>query len=327
MLRDGFQRKIEYLRLSVTDRCNIRCRYCMPESGIRGSAKDQILSFDEITRLVSAFVELGVRSVRITGGEPLVRRGLPELISRLSALPDLEDLSLTTNGILLSDMAFDLKEAGLKRINIHLDTLDPERFQQVTRWGRLEEVLKGIETAQAAEFEPIKINAVLQKGINDQDIKTMALFAAQKRLTLRFIEIMPIGPGMALKENFLKTDYVLEELEKNFTLLPYGKTLGRGPADYFKIVELNSIIGLIHPVSKPFCDNCNRIRISADGRFQDCLAYEESTHLRSYLRDPKIGDDDIRKKIQEMMTLKRSDHGGFLMPQCTATEGMYGIGG
>lgn len=327
MLKDSYQRKIEYLRFSVIDRCNIRCQYCMPLEGLEKTDRNRILSFEEITRIVEAFVELGVKSVRLTGGEPLVRKNLPDLVAKLSRVEGLEDLLMTTNGILLKDYAYDLKVAGLTRINIHLDTLDPDRFREVTRLGSIEMVLEGIEAALAAGLHPIKINSVLQKGINDQEIESLVRFAAHQGLILRFIEIMPIGLGKNMNDQFLEAQYVLDTLAEKFTLVPFGKRLGPGPAEYYKVVELDSVIGLIHPVSKPFCDACNRVRMSADGGFQDCLAYEESTSLREVLRDPATTNDVLKEKIKEMITVKRSDHGGFLMPKCTATRGMYGIGG
>ncbi len=327
MLFDAYQRKIEYLRLSVTDLCNLRCQYCMPVEGAIKRRHSEILSFEEIFRVVSAFVRLGVKGVRLTGGEPLVRKEIPVLIRMLKEIPDLEDLLMTTNGILLKDFAEELKAAGLTRINIHLDTLDPNKFTQITRWGKIQDVFSGIEAAQQAGFSPIKINCVLLKGFNDIEIDDMVCFAAHQNLILRFIELMPIGPGRDMGSSYLKAPWVRERLSEKYTLLPYGPRLGRGPAEYFKIVELNSIIGLIHPVSQPFCQQCNRVRLSTDGRVQDCLAYEDSEGFLQLLRRPATTDEEIEKKIRGMMGGKREDHGGFFLPQCPATSGMYGIGG
>lgn len=329
MLTDSFDRKIEYLRLSVTDQCNIRCRYCMPlEKGevVRRSVEN-FLTFEEIARLVLIFARLGVRSVRITGGEPLLRKNLPQLIARLQEIDLIEEILLTTNGIFLKDQARDLKASGLTRINIHLDTLNPDKFRDMTRLGNIEDVFAGIEEAQAAGLSPIKLNAVFLKGYNDTEIEDLALFAAERGLILRFIELMPIGPGKEMKGHFLPTSLIRERLSQRWTLLPLGKSLGRGPAEYFQIVELGSVMGLIHPISEPFCGQCNRIRISADGRFQDCLAYDESMTLRDLLRIPGVTDEEIEGGIRGMMGMKREGHGGFLLPCYPATPGMYGIGG
>ncbi len=299
----------------------------MPVTGVEKTARDDILSFEEITRLVRVLVGLGVKSVRITGGEPLVRKELPRLIHMLHSIEGLEDLCLTTNGILLSEMARPLSEAGLQRVNIHLDTLDPERFRHITRWGNLPQVFAGLRAAQDEGFDPIKLNAVLLKGFNDDEIISLARFAAEQDLVLRFIELMPIGPGRNMKSQYLEAQYVLDQLSEQWTLVPFGKTLGRGPAEYYKVVELDSVVGLIHPVSQPFCDRCNRIRISAEGKFQDCLAYQEPWTLRDLIRTPGLGDDALTEAIAGLLKLKRADHGGFLLPQCTPTRGMYGIGG
>ncbi|MDX1386806.1 MAG: GTP 3',8-cyclase MoaA [bacterium] len=327
MLRDSFHRNIEYVRLSVTDLCNIRCRYCMPVEGVPKTSKDQILSFEEIHRLIRILVELGVRSVRITGGEPLVRKDLPKLLSQLNSIPALEDLCLTTNGIHLEEHAEALFSAGLKRINIHLDTLDSQRFRHITRWGELDKVLLGIQRAQNLGMKPIKLNAVLLKGFNDDEVVDLVRFAAEKEFILRFIELMPIGPGLKMKSQYLETQFVLDKLSEQYTLIPYGKRLGRGPAEYYQVAELGSVVGFIHPVSQPFCDKCNRIRISSEGRLQDCLAYQEPWILRDLLRAPGLSDDKIKEAITRLLMGKREDHGGFLRSECTPTQGMYGIGG
>ncbi|MCE9625745.1 MAG: GTP 3',8-cyclase MoaA [Deltaproteobacteria bacterium] len=327
MLCDSYQRKIEYLRLSVTDLCNLRCRYCMPLEGAVKKEREDILSFEEICRVVSAFARLGVKTVRLTGGEPLLRKDLPRLVAMLREIPGIEELLLTTNGVLLAGMAAELKRAGLTRVNVHLDTLNAEKFSQITRWGRLAEVLAGIKAAREVGFSPIKLNVVLMKGWNDGEIEDLLRFAADENLILRWIELMPIGPGKDLQENFLPSAWVLERLREKYHLSPYGKRLGRGPAEYFKVFELNAVVGFIHAVSQPFCEQCNRVRLSADGRVQDCLAYDESEGLLELLRRPGTEDSDIDGKIARMIQVKRPDHGGFLMPACTATAGMYGIGG
>ncbi|MCC6272090.1 MAG: GTP 3',8-cyclase MoaA [Deltaproteobacteria bacterium] len=327
MLCDGYRRKIEYLRLSVTDLCNLRCRYCMPLEGAVKRERSDILSFEEIARVVAAFARQGVKGVRLTGGEPLLRKDLPRLIEMLHAVPGIEELSLTTNGVQLAAQAEALRRAGLDRVNVHLDTLDPEKFRQITRWGRLEEVLAGLRAAKEAGFSPLKLNAVLIKGWNDSEAEAMLRFAAQEGLILRWIELMPIGPGLEMSDRFLPSSWVRERLEKQYRLLPYGKRLGRGPAEYYKVFELNAVVGFIHAVSEPFCEKCNRVRLSADGRLQDCLAYDESESLLDLLRRPGVREADLEAKILRMIQIKRPDHGGFRRPACNATAGMYGIGG
>lgn len=327
MLCDGYQRPIEYLRLSVTDLCNLRCRYCMPLEGAVKREREDILSFEEIARVVAAFARLGVKSVRLTGGEPLVRKGLPRLVAMLRATPGIEDILMTTNGVLLEDFAAELKAAGLTRINVHLDTLRPERFSSITRWGKLDDVLAGIAAAKAAGFSPIKLNAVLLKGGNEDEVDELLAFAAREGLILRFIELMPIGPGSEMEPSFLPSSVVKGRLAEKYHLLPYGRRLGRGPAEYFKVFELNAVVGFIHAVSEPFCESCNRIRLSADGRVQDCLAYDESEGLLDLLRRPGSTEAELEAMLRRMISVKRADHGGFLQPNCQATAGMYGIGG
>ncbi len=327
MLSDVYQRHIEYLRLSVTDRCNLRCRYCMPLEGVVKKEQPNILSYEEMARLAAVFVGLGVKSIRITGGEPLVRKDLPRLVAKLKAIEGLEEVLLTTNGFQLKEMASELKQAGLSRINIHLDTLDPETYRRITRWGDIDDVLSGIQAAQDVGLDPIKLNCVLLNNYNEDEVEAMTYFAAERGLVLRFIELMPLGPGKEMQENFLPTQSVVESLSKHWTLVPYSQRFGRGPAEYYKVAELGSVIGLIHAVSQPFCDKCNRLRLSADGQVQDCLAYDESVSLRTLLRTPGVQDEKIAEAIKLMVGIKREDHGGFLLPQYQASCGMYGIGG
>jgi len=327
MLTDGHARKIEYVRLSVTDLCDLRCAYCMPLEGAVKQERKEILSYEEMARLISILAPLGVRSVRVTGGEPLLRKNVTKLIQLLNEIPELDDILLTTNGYRLKELAPVLKAAGLTRINIHLDTLDATRYEKITHGGKIKDVFDGIDSALAAGLGPVKINSVLMKGLNDDEIVEMARFAASKHIVLRFIELMPLGPARDLQDQFLPTSYVHEQLSRKWQLAPYGEQLGRGPAEYFKIAELDSVVGLIHAVSDPFCDKCNRIRIAADGRIQDCLAYDESTSLRTMLRTPGTSDESIAETLKLMIGIKREDHGGFLLPQYKATCGMYGIGG
>ncbi|HSA59117.1 MAG TPA: GTP 3',8-cyclase MoaA [bacterium] len=327
MLTDGSQRKIEYLRLSLTDLCNIRCHYCLPPEGISKAHRSEILSFEEIERLVSLLAGLGIRRVRLTGGEPLVRQGLPELVRRLKAIGGLEEVLLTTNALLLAPIAKALREAGLTQINIHLDTLKPKRFRQITRLGEIERVFEGIEAARREGFSPIKLNAVVQRGINDGEVTDLLEYAARQGLTLRFIEMMPIGPGLGMPRLFIPRDEILERLSERFTLLPSTERLGLGPASYYRIQELGTLVGFIAPVSHPFCDACNRIRISSDGRFQDCLAYDGTFSFRDRLRTPGVSDDEIAGEVRDLLQGKRPGHAGFVQLPSLATPCMSAIGG
>ncbi|MBI2067735.1 MAG: GTP 3',8-cyclase MoaA [Deltaproteobacteria bacterium] len=334
MLSDLFKRKIDYLRLSVTERCNLRCEYCMPfdssslrSSSLRASPSLHLLTFEEIERLVRILVSLGIRRVRLTGGEPFVRKNLPDLVRKLCQIPQLEEVLMTTNGILLKRYAQDLRGAGLKKINIHLDSLDAKKFRQVTRWGDLSGVLKGIEVARKVGFFPIKINTVLQKGFNDDEVENLLLFCVNRGFILRLIELMPIGPARERTQAFISCGEIRERLAEKYTLLPILLRRGSGPAVYYRVVELETEIGFISPVSQPFCERCNRIRISADGRFQDCLAYDGRFSLRDLLRDPDCSDEAIARQIADLMQGKRESHFNFAQWEEERTPCMYGIGG
>lgn len=327
MLSDGLHRKIEYLRLSLTDLCNIRCHYCLPLEGISKAHRSDILTLDEIERMVRVLAGLGIRRVRLTGGEPLVRKDLPELVRRLKTIDGLEEVLLTTNGLLLAPIARALKRAGLTQVNIHLDTLDPERFRRITRLGNIERVFEGIAAARKEGFTPIKLNAVVQRGINDDETADLVEYAARQDMTLRFIEMMPIGPGRDLPHLFVPREEVLERLSERYTLLPSTERLGLGPANYYRVKELGTLVGFIAPVSRPFCDACNRVRISSDGRFQDCLAYDGTFSFRDLLRTPGISDDDIAAEVGGLLQGKRPGHEGFVQLPSLATPCMSSIGG
>lgn len=327
MLCDLKNRRIEYLRLSVTDLCNLRCQYCMPLEGVPRFAKEKIMSFEEIARLIKILSELGIRRVRLTGGEPLIRKNLPTLIEKIRSVPGIEEVLLTTNGLLLKDQAKDLKSAGLSRLNIHLDTLSPEKFIQITRWGKIEQVFEGIRAAQAAGFSPLKLNMVLQKGINEEEVPAMLRFAASQGMILRVIELMPIGEAIQQEDRFVSVQKVFEKLKTEFTIFPSLSKWGRGPAFYSHIPELKTDIGFISPISQPFCDTCNRIRISSDGRLQDCLAYDGDVSLRDCLRDSRMSDEEVALLIRNRLHFKAEGHGGFQQREGERTPCMYGIGG
>lgn len=328
MLIDSFQRRIEYLRLSITDLCNIRCAYCMPLEGITKFGKPSVLTFEEIVRMVWILSELGVRRVRLTGGEPLVRKNLPDLVRKLNTLPKIREVLLTTNAILLKSMAEPLRDAGLEKINIHLDTLSPEKFRAITRLGNIRHVFEGIEEAHRVGFAPIKLNAVIQKGINDDEVEDLLKFCANHGLILRLIEMMPIGPGRDLMSSlYTPLDEIRAKLREKYTMYLSGVRMGKGPAVYYKVNQLKTLIGFINPVSQPFCRNCNRIRISSDGRFQDCLAYDGTFSFRDLLRDPDVTDDMIAEEVVRLLQGKREGHDGFVQPAEVRTPCMVGIGG
>ncbi|MBI1909444.1 MAG: GTP 3',8-cyclase MoaA [Deltaproteobacteria bacterium] len=328
MLIDRFARKIDYLRLSVTELCNIRCSYCMPLEGVVRACHEEILSFEEIIRLARILAGLGIRRIRLTGGEPLVRKGLPELVRELKAIPQIEEVLLTTNGILLAPLAKELRKAGLKKANIHLDSLDPEIFRKITRWGNLGDVLKGIQEARRVGLSPIKINMVVQKGINDGEVEKLLEFTARNELVLRLIELMPIGPARQLAPGlFVPLEEVKKRLRQRFTLIPSTERVGSGPAVYYKVGELGTLVGFISPVSEPFCGSCNRVRISSDGRFQDCLAYDGSFSLRDFLRNENFTDEGIANEVVSLLQGKREGHDGFCQSDGERTPCMFGIGG
>ncbi len=305
-LTDPYGRRIDYLRLSVTDRCDLRCMYCLPEDFRDFSEPEEWLTFDEIERVIAAFGALGVRRVRITGGEPLLRKNLPQLVNRLAQLPCIEDLSLSTNAVGMTRYARNLHAAGITRINVSLDTLQPERFKRITR-GRLDKVIAGLMAARAAGFAPIKINMVVMKGINDDEAGDMVEFCIEHGFTLRFIETMPVGsPGQQASGHYLDLQTIREQLEQHYELLP-GMMPGGGPARYVQIAGTDLRIGFITPLSQHFCATCNRVRLAADGRLHLCLGQEHSFDFRALLRHG-ASDDELRDAVLEAIALKPERH-------------------
>jgi cyclic pyranopterin phosphate synthase len=305
-LTDPFGRRIDYLRLSVTDRCDLRCMYCLPENFRDFSEPEEWLTFDEIERVIAAFGALGVRRVRITGGEPLVRKDLPLLVSRLARLPGIEDLSLSTNAVGMARHSEHLHAAGITRINVSLDSLQPERFKRITR-GRLDKVIAGLMAARDAGFAPIKINMVVMKGINDDEAGDMVEFCIEHGFTLRFIETMPVGaPGQQASGHYLDLQTIREQLEQRYDLLP-GVMPGGGPARYVQVAGTDLRIGFITPLSQHFCATCNRVRLAADGRLHLCLGQEHSFDFRALLRHG-ANDDALRDAVFEAIALKPERH-------------------
>jgi len=306
-LVDPFGRKIEYVRLSVTDKCNLRCFYCLPKGHKEFQEPEEWLTFDEIERVIGAFARLGVERVRLTGGEPLTRHNLPELAARLSGLEGLEDLSLSTNAIHLEKHAEALYAAGVRRINVSLDSLKPERFAEITGGGRLDKALRGLMAAKSAGLAPIKVNMVAMKGINDDEFEDMVEFCIQHGFTLRLIETMPVGDtGRDATNHYLDLQQVKRDLGNKFELVP-GVMPGGGPARYFQVAKSDLKIGFITPMSQHFCESCNRVRLSADGTLYMCLGQERSFSLRPYLRDG-IDDAGLEQLIIQALALKPERH-------------------
>ena len=289
-LTDRLGRVHTDLRVSLTDRCNLRCTYCMPEEGLSWLAKPELLTDDEVVRLIDVGTRrLGIRSVRLTGGEPLLRRGLPGLIARLTALPHAPELSLTTNGIGLARSAVALREAGLRRVNVSLDTLRPERYTAITRRDRLADVLLGLAAAQAAGLAPVKINAVPVRGVNDDEIADLAAFAAEHGYRMRFIESMPLdAQGAWERDRMVTADEILARLGERFSLRPLPRD-GSAPAEEWRITGTDAVVGVIASVTRPFCGGCDRVRLTADGQLRNCLFASTESDLRGLLR---AGADD-----------------------------------
>ncbi len=305
-LTDPFGRRIEYVRLSVTDQCDLRCFYCMPKGFKDFQEPAHWLSFDEIERVIGAFAALGTRRVRITGGEPLVRRDLPQLAARLAALPGLEDLSLSTNATRLRKHAEALHRAGVSRINVSLDSLRPERFKQITG-GKLDKVLDGLMAAKQAGFAPVKINMVVMRGVNEDEVEDMVEFCIEHDFTLRFIETMPMGDtGRAAADHYVDLQDVKRRLEQRFELVP-GVMPGGGPARYARVAGTELRIGFITPISQHFCETCNRVRLSVDGTLYMCLGQEHNYPLRPLLR-AGISDAELRDHIRQAIALKPERH-------------------
>lgn len=305
-LIDPFGRQVEYVRLSVTDKCNMRCFYCIPQGFTNFEEPENWLRFDEIERLLAAFASLGVRRVRLTGGEPLVRRNLPELAARLSAIDGIEDLSLSTNAALLRQHAGALRDAGVSRINVSLDSLDPERFRQVTR-GDLEPVLAGLMEARRVGLSPVKINMVAMKGVNDGEFESMVDFCLENGFTLRLIETMPVGDtGRDAVDRYIDLQEVRARLAKRYELIP-DVMPGGGPARYVRVGGTELRIGFITPISQHFCETCNRVRLAVDGTLYLCLGQEDKVEFRPMLRDG-ASHEELREAIVRALALKPERH-------------------
>lgn len=301
-MKDSYGRNINYLRISVTDLCNLRCKYCMPEKGISKVTHEDILSVEEIEQIAKIFVNLGINKIRLTGGEPLVRKGILDIVDRIGKLDGIKDFSMTTNGILLKKYAKDLKSRGLKRVNISLDTLDEEKYAYITRGGRLKDVFEGIEVAKKEGLTPIKINTVLIGGFNEDEIVDFVGLTEKEDLNVRFIELMPIGEAIELEsEHYISNQLVLDKVPK---LIKIEREDISSPAIYYKLPNGKGKVGIINPMSCKFCEYCNRIRITAQGKLKLCLHSNEEIDLKESLRS----GEDIESIILEAISKKPQSH-------------------
>ncbi len=318
-MKDAHGRVIDYLRLSLTDRCNFRCIYCMPEEGVCQLAHDEILRIEQIERLVRVAASIGIKSIRLTGGEPLVRKGVVDLVEAITRTPGIENVSMTTNGVLLPTMAADLKRAGLSRVNISLDTLDAQQFREITRVGKLEDTLAGIDAALEAGFDPVKVNAVTVRRLG-QDFLAFAKLSLDRPLHVRFIEYMPVGSSSGVdgcgwgKEDVIPSEELYRIINEQalaegmFELRPAGENqpIGWGPARYFEFPGAKGTVGFISPLSRHFCSECNRLRVTADGKIRPCLFSDDEYDVREALR---TGDDEaVRQVLLTALGAKPDEH-------------------
>ena len=327
-LIDGFGRLHDNLRISVTDRCNIRCFYCMPETDVKFGPREEVLTFEEIERFVRVAARLGVRKLRLTGGEPLIRRDLPHLVRALWTIPGIEDIALTTNGVLLVEKAAALYQAGLRRINVHLDTLDRDRFLQITRRDELDRVLAGIEECRRLGYSPIKINAVAVKNLVEPDIVPLAQFGRERDIEIRYIEFMPLDAQSLWDRNkVLRGDDILAMLKREIgPLEAVADPDPRAPATEYRFTDGIGGVGFIASVSKPFCLNCNRIRLTADGKLRYCLFAIEEMDIRGVLRSG-AGDDELERVLRANVQAKWLGHEINTSKFVAPPRPMYSIGG
>jgi cyclic pyranopterin phosphate synthase len=328
-LRDTFGRTHTSLRISVTDRCNIRCFYCMPNENVRFRPREEILTFEEITRFVRVVAQMGVHRLRLTGGEPLVRTDLPRLVQMLANIPNIDDIALTTNGILLTPhLAAELRSAGLNRLNISLDTLSEETFQKISRREGLDRVLAGIAAAQDVGFDQIRLNAIAIQGLTETEIIPLARFARDRGLELRFIEYMPLDAEQHWqKELVLDGAAIRRTLEQEFgPLIPVPRPHSSQPATDFEYADGRGRIGLINPVSQPFCEACDRLRLTAEGQVRNCLFSTAEWDARELLRSSAT-DDTIANLVRDCIHQKAAAHGINTVDFVRPERAMYQIGG
>lgn len=299
---DSYGRSINYLRISITDLCNLRCRYCMTDKGVIKKEFEEILTLEEIEKITKEFVKLGINKIRITGGEPLVRKGILKLIREIGSLKEVKDFAMTTNGTMLKKYAKELKNAGLNRVNISLDTLNPRKYSHITRGGDIKNVLEGIEEAKKVGLTPIKLNVVLIKGFNEDEIEDFVNLTRDENIDVRFIELMPIGQVCQWSLNrYLSNNTVLEKCSYLERIESTDKS---SPAVYYKLKNGKGRVGLINPISCKFCSNCNRMRLTADGKIKACLHSDEEIDIMKYLRQ----DIDISGILKNIIKDKPKEH-------------------
>jgi cyclic pyranopterin phosphate synthase len=305
-MEDGFGRRIEYLRISVTDKCNLRCVYCMPVEGLPWLRRDELLSYEEIAEVVRAMASMGLRKVRITGGEPTVRRDLGALVRKLRAIAGIEDIALSTNAVLLADQADELRAAGVDRLNVSLDSLRPERIDAISRRpGSAEAILRGLEAAERAGFAPIKLNCVVMRGRNDDEVEDFAAITRERPWHVRFIEVMPTGDNLGVsRDEYVSADEILDRVRRIGALEPVAGPAGNGPARYFAFPGAPGTVGVITPMSHNYCGSCNRMRLTADGQLRPCLFGSIQTNLR----DPLRRGEPIGPLIRQTLRIKPERH-------------------
>jgi cyclic pyranopterin phosphate synthase len=323
---DAYGRAMTYLRISLTDRCNFRCLYCMPAIGMKFQPRDEHLTDDELLRLIGLFAKTGVTKIRLTGGEPTIRPRLVDLVRGIKAFPGIQEVSMTTNALLLGRLAEGLAEAGLGRVNVSIDTLDPDRFKVMTRGGRLDLVWQGIEAADAVGMRPIKLNTVVVKGQNDEEVGDMAALTLDRAWQVRFLEIMPLeGVGEVHDENLVTSEETQSRLEARFGPLEPVEADAADPARTWKIPGAAGTIGFISPVSEPFCATCNRVRLTADGKLRLCLLRPDEGDLRDLMRDG-ADDEALEQAIRAAIWRKPWGH-GLADGERETVRGMSQIGG
>ncbi|MGD8281748.1 MAG: GTP 3',8-cyclase MoaA [Gemmatimonadota bacterium] len=305
-MKDQFGRTVQYLRISVTDKCNLRCVYCMPMEGLPWLKREDLLSYEEIEQIVRTMAPMGLERVRITGGEPLVRQDLPELVKLLAGVPGIRDLSLSTNAVLLADQAEALKSAGIQRLNVSLDSLQPDRVDSIARRpGSYPKIMEGLDAAEEVGFAPIKVNVVLIRGQNDDEIRDFAEITRERPWHVRFIEMMPTGANLELSaKQFVSCTEALRQVREIDDLEPVAGPFGNGPARYYQFPDAPGTIGVITPMSHNYCDRCNRMRLTADGQLRPCLF----GHIQTNLRDPLRAGDDLVPLIEETLRIKPERH-------------------
>ncbi len=305
-MRDPFGRRIEYLRISVTDKCNLRCVYCMPLHGLPWLKRSELLSYEEIRDIVAVLSPMGLRRLRITGGEPLVRRDVTRLVEMLAAVPGIDDLALSTNAVLLADLAPELREAGIRRVNVSLDSLRPDRVDAIARRpDAFRKIMDGLAAAEAVGFEPIKINVVVMRGRNDDELEDFARITLERPWHVRFIEVMPVGENLDVSANeYVPAPEMLRKVRSIGALEPVAGPAGNGPATYYRLPGAAGTVGVITPMSHNYCDTCNRMRLTADGQLRPCLF----GHIQTNLRDPLRAGQPLEPLIEETLRIKPRRH-------------------